>query len=54
MNTGEGPHRQRVMEPGRQGQGVFGWSTEADEIVTGINRARDDSRVIRAPWWRTG
>ncbi|NGO73949.1 hypothetical protein G5C65_37665 [Streptomyces sp. SB3404] len=52
VDDGEGTDRQRVIEMGRQGNGIYGWSTDSHAVVTGTACALDESRVVREPWWR--
>ena len=52
VDTGEGGARHRLVELGRQGQGVYGWSTDSHEVVTGVACAADEDRRVRDPWWR--
>ncbi|MFG3259907.1 hypothetical protein [Streptomyces sp. NPDC048172] len=52
VDTGQGGSRQRLVELGRQGQGVYGWSTDSHAVVTGVACAADEDRTVRDPWWR--
>ncbi|GAA2092544.1 hypothetical protein GCM10009801_59110 [Streptomyces albiaxialis] len=52
VDTGDGGSRQRLVELGRQGQGVYGWSTDSHAVVTGVACSADEDRAVRDPWWR--
>ncbi|MFF8713170.1 hypothetical protein ACF07T_17325 [Streptomyces sp. NPDC015184] len=53
IDTGHGNERARLVELGRQGNGVVGWDIEADEVVNGLDCGASESDVVRAPWWRS-
>ncbi|MFJ6662160.1 hypothetical protein ACIQNG_38320 [Streptomyces sp. NPDC091377] len=51
-DSGTGPHRTRLIELGRVGNGVVGWDLMADQVVNAVDCATYDNDVIRPPWWR--
>lgn len=53
VDYGQGPHRARLIELDRVGNGIVGWDTGAREIANGLDCAAAESDVIRAPWWRS-
>ncbi|MGW2177482.1 hypothetical protein ACWCXX_05160 [Streptomyces sp. NPDC001732] len=53
IDTGQGAERARLVELGRQGNGVVGWDIEADEVVNGLNCGVLKNDEVRAPWWRS-
>lgn len=53
VNTGQGNERARLVELGREGNGVVGWDIKRDEVVNGLNRRVTEDDVVRAPWWRS-
>ncbi|MFB6838386.1 hypothetical protein [Streptomyces sp. NPDC056361] len=42
----------RLIELGREGDGVVGWNLDAEEISNGLDCTSDESRYVREPWWR--
>ncbi|WP_306366637.1 hypothetical protein [Nocardiopsis sp. CC223A] len=53
-DTGDGTERARVIELGRQGHGVTGWSLDHHQVVVGENCLIDEDEVIRPPLWQGG
>lgn len=53
VNTGGGPYRARLIELGRQGDGVVGWDVATSQAVNGAKCAADDNDAVRPAWWRT-
>jgi hypothetical protein len=49
----EGRHTdaQRVIELGRKGNGVVGWSLDTEEVVNGAGCVGTGSLRVRDPWW---
>ncbi|MFJ5830930.1 hypothetical protein [Streptomyces sp. NPDC093089] len=42
----------RLIELGREGDGVVGWNLDTEEISNGLGCTSDESRFVREPWWR--
>ncbi|MEE1744781.1 MULTISPECIES: hypothetical protein [unclassified Streptomyces] len=53
VNTGRGEERARLVELGRQGNGVVGWDIEGDEVVNGLNCGVSEDDAVRVPLWRS-
>ncbi|MEU2238203.1 hypothetical protein ABZ572_02210 [Streptomyces sp. NPDC018338] len=43
----------RLIELGREGDGVVGWSLDSEQISNGLGCTSEESRYVREPWWRT-
>lgn len=54
VDTGGGTERARVIELGRQGHGITGWSLDDHQVVVGENCLIDEDEVIRPPLWQGG
>ncbi|MFE6664813.1 hypothetical protein ACFVFH_14800 [Streptomyces sp. NPDC057697] len=53
VDTGRGGERARLVELGRQGNGVVGWDIKGDEVVNGLNCKVSEDDTVRAPLWRS-
>ncbi|MEV0263851.1 hypothetical protein AB0I49_21265 [Streptomyces sp. NPDC050617] len=51
VDTGHGGTSDRLIELGRKGSGVVGWSLAHHEVVNGTACAVAETRVVHPPWW---
>jgi hypothetical protein len=51
VQDGAETDEQRLIELGRKGNGVVGWSLDREEVVNGTGCTDTGSLRVRAAWW---
>ncbi|MDT0609067.1 hypothetical protein [Streptomyces lancefieldiae] len=54
VQDGTETSEQRIIELGRKGSGVVGWSLDREEVVNGVGCTETGSLRVRAAWWSAG
>ncbi|WP_017240916.1 hypothetical protein [Streptomyces sp. SS] len=53
VTSGTDTATDRLIELGREGDGVVGWNLDTEQISNGFGCTSDEGRYVREPWWRT-